>query len=444
MFDQLSQSLNTVFRKLRGYGRLTEQNVQDALREVRLALLEADVQFEVARDFIARVKERALGETTLDSITPGQQIIGRIHEELTNLLGKARADFDFSAWPTSVLLLGLHGAGKTTTAAKLARRWKADGKRVLLVACDLKRPAAVEQLSILARQTGVDCAEPHDGDTPALAARRALHQARTAGHDVVLFDSAGRFQIDDELVQELKELHAEANPRNTVLVLDAAIGQESVQVARGFHEAVGLTGLILTKLDGDARGGAALSVHAVTGVPILFVGVGEKTEALEPFYPDRMASRILGMGDIVSLVEKAQQAIAPEEAESMAAGLMGGRGAMDFDTLLAQMRQMKKLGPMEKILELMPGMNQIPAHLREQLRANSGGDLKKSEAIILSMTPQERRQPGVLNGSRRARIARGAGVAASDVNDLVRRFDQMRKMMKKARGDPRRLLRLGR
>ncbi len=444
MFDQLSQSLNGVFRKLRGYGRLSEQNVQDALREVRRALLEADVQFEVARDFIARVKERSLGEATLDSITPGQQIIGRIHEELTNLLGRARADFDFSAWPTSVLLLGLHGAGKTTTAAKLARRWKADGKRVLLVACDLKRPAAVEQLSILARQTGVDCAEPHAGDTPAGAARRALQQARVAGHDVVLFDSAGRFQMDGELVQELKELHAEANPRNTVLVLDAAIGQESVQVARGFHEAVGLTGLILTKLDGDARGGAALSVHTVTGVPILFVGVGERADALEPFYPDRMASRILGMGDIVSLVEKAQAAIAPEDAEAMAAGLMGGRGAMDFDTLLAHMRQMKKLGPMEKILELMPGMNQIPAHLRDQLRANSGGDLKKSEAIILSMTPQERRQPGVLNGSRRARIARGAGVGASDVNDLVRRFDQMRKMMKKARGDPRRLLRLGR
>ena len=444
MFDQLSQSLNGVFRKLRGYGRLTEQNVQDALREVRLALLEADVQFEVARDFVARVKERALGEITLDSITPGQQIIGRIHEELTQLLGRARAHFDFSAWPTPILLLGLHGAGKTTTAAKLARRWTADGKRVLLVACDLKRPAAVEQLATLARQVGVECAEPQPGDTPAAAAARAMQRARAQGHDIVLFDSAGRFQIDDELVAELQDLRAEVRPTNTVLVIDAAIGQESVRVAQGFHEAVGLTGLILTKLDGDARGGAALSVHAVTGVPILWVGMGEKTDALEPFHPDRMASRILGMGDIVSLVEKAQAAISPEDAQAMAAGLAGRRGAMDFDTLLAQMRQLKKLGPMEKLLELMPGMNEVPAQLREQLRSQSGGDIRKSEAIILSMTPRERRQPGVLNGSRRARIARGAGVNASDVNELVRRFDQMRKMMKKARGDPRKLLRLGR
>lgn len=444
MFDQLSQSLNSVFRTLRGYGRLTEQNVQDALREVRLALLEADVQFEVARDFVARVKEHALGEVTLNSITPGQQLIGRIHEELVRLLGRARADFDFSAWPTPILLLGLHGAGKTTTAAKLARRWSADGKRVLLVACDLKRPAAVEQLATLARQIGVDCAEPQPGDTPATAGARAMQQARAQGHDIVLFDSAGRFQVDEELVQELKDLRAEVRPTNTVLVLDAAIGQESVRVAQGFHQAVGLTGLILTKLDGDARGGAALSVHAVTGVPILWIGMGEKTDALEPFHPDRMASRILGMGDIVSLVEKAQAAISPEDAQSMAEGLVGRRGAMDFETLLTQMRQLKKLGPMEKLLELMPGMQDIPARVREQLRNSSGGDTRKSEAIILSMTPRERRQPGVLNGSRRARIARGAGVNVSDVNELVRRFDQMRKMMKKARGNPRKLLRLGR
>ncbi|MBP7275499.1 MAG: signal recognition particle protein [Kiritimatiellae bacterium] len=444
MFDQLSQSLNSVFRTLRGYGRLTEQNVQDALREVRLALLEADVQFEVARDFVARVKEHALGEVTLNSITPGQQLIGRIHEELVRLLGRARADFDFSAWPTPILLLGLHGAGKTTTAAKLARRWSADGKRVLLVACDLKRPAAVEQLATLARQIGVDCAEPQPGDTPATAGARAMQQARAQGHDIVLFDSAGRFQVDEELVQELKDLRAEVRPTNTVLVLDAAIGQESVRVAQGFHQAVGLTGLILTKLDGDARGGAALSVHAVTGVPILWIGMGEKTDALEPFHPDRMASRILGMGDIVSLVEKAQAAISPEDAQSMAEGLVGRRGAMDFETLLTQMRQLKKLGPMEKLLELMPGMQDIPARVREQLRSSSGGDTRKSEAIILSMTPRERRQPGVLNGSRRARIARGAGVNVSDVNELVRRFDQMRKMMKKARGNPRKLLRLGR
>jgi signal recognition particle subunit SRP54 len=434
MFDQLGQSLQRVFRNLRGYGALSDRNVQEALREVRLALLEADVQYDVARSFIARVKERCLGEAVLDSITPGQQVIARIHEELVTLLGGARADLDYSAWPTSVMLLGLHGAGKTTTAAKLARRWKADGKRVLLAACDLKRPAAVEQLSVLGRAEGVEVLTPQPGETvPGLGAR-ALAAARAGAFDVVLFDTGGRFQIDPELVGELGALRAAVRPGNVLLVLDAAIGQESVRVAETFHKEVGLTGLILTKLDGDARGGAALSVHSVTGLPVLLLGTGEQTDALEPFHPDRMASRILGMGDIVTLVEKAQAAVKPEDAEAMAEAFQQRRGAMDFEMMLQSMRQMKKLGPIDKLLEMLPGLDQAPAAVREQLRSNSGGDMKKSEAIILSMTPRERRNPRLINGSRRSRIARGAGVPVSEVNGLLRKFEQMGKMIKQSQG----------
>ncbi len=442
MFDSLSNSLQKVFKTLRGYGSLTDRNVQDALREVRLALLEADVQFQVARDFVARVKEKCLGEKVLDSITPGQQIIARIHEELVDLLGRARRDFDFSAWPTAVLLLGLHGAGKTTTAAKLARRWKADGKKVLLAACDLKRPAAVDQLRVLAGQVGVDMIGPEPGDTVPTVGRRALDAARRGGYDVVVFDTGGRFQIDPDLVGELRELRESVRPGNVVLVIDAAIGQESVNVAQTFHREVGLTGLILTKLDGDARGGAALSVHAVTGCPILLVGTGEKAENLEPFHPDRMASRILGMGDIVSLVEHAQKSVTEEDVRAL--GEQMRRDALDLDAFLVQIRQMKKMGPLENLLEMIPGLGRLPDGTREQLRAHSGAEMKKTEAIIQSMTRRERRHPDVINGSRRARIARGSGTAVSDVNDLLRKFAQMRKMMKRMKGQRKRLMTPGR
>ncbi len=437
MFDSLTSSLQKAFRNLRGYGRINEGNIQEALREVRLALLEADVHYQVARDFIARVKTQCLGRDVLDSITPGQQIIGHIHEELVTLLGKARQDFNLAGRPASILLLGLHGAGKTTTAAKLAHAWVKGGRKVLLVAGDIRRPAAVDQLRILAGQAGAEHLGPEPGETVPALGVRALRKARNELFDLLVFDTGGRFQIDAELVEELKALRDVLEPQNVVLVLDAAIGQASVQVAESFHRDVGLTGLILTKLDGDARGGAALSVHAVTGCPILRVGTGERPEQLEPFHPDRMASRILGMGDIVSLVEKAQAAVDPVEAE--AAGEAFKRGTMDLEDFLAQMRQMKKLGPLHNLLELLPGAGQIPAEQREKMLATSGQDLKRAEAIILSMTPRERRSPGILNGRRRLRIARGSGTQVSDVNDLLRRFEQARTMMKRMRHMQKRL-----
>lgn len=432
MFDSLSQSLQKVFRDLRGYGKLSESNVRDTLRDVRLALLEADVDFGVARDFIARVRDACLGETVLDSLTPGQQVIKRIHDELVALLGQARKDMNLSARPASVLLLGLQGAGKTTTAAKLARHWRNDGRRVLLAACDLKRPAAVEQLRVLAEREGAVFQAPEPGDTVVEAGLRAWRRAKAEDIPIVVFDSAGRLQIDEELVRELRELKDAVQAQNTILVLDAAIGQESVHVAESFHRDIGLTGLILTKLDGDARGGAALSVHAVTRVPILWVGVGEKPEDLQPFHPDRMASRILGMGDIVSLVEKAQTALDQKDAERMEETFRKGR--FTLEDFLQQMRQMKKLGPLENILEMLPGVGQMPAEVRRGLSgtdANKG--MKKTEAILLSMTKKERRNPDLLNASRRRRIARGSGTAVSDVNDVIRQFDQMQRMMKQMR-----------
>lgn len=436
MFDALSGSLEKVFKKLRGYGKLTDRNIEDALREVRLALLEADVNFQVAKDFIARVREKCLGELVVDSITPGQQVVKRIHDELVELLGRAREDFRWAGRPATVVLLGLHGAGKTTTAAKLARRWTAEKKRALLVGCDLRRPAAVDQLRLLAQQNGIEMVGPEPGDTVVQVAERAMKKANRELHDVVIFDTGGRFAIDEELVGELKTLRDVVKPHNTVLVLDAAIGQESVNVAKSFHEAVGLTGLILTKLDGDARGGAALSVNAVTGCPILLVGTGEKPGDLEPFHPDRMASRILGMGDIVSLVEKAQEVVDLDAAQAMQQKLRS-KGGFDFEDLLSQMRQMKKLGPLDKLLEMIPGANRLPADAMAGLRENSGPEMKRMEAIILSMTPRERRNPDLINGSRRARIARGSGTTVSDVNELLKRHSTMRKMMKRMKGRPR-------
>ena len=432
MFDSLSQSLQKIFRDLRGYGKLSESNVRDALRDVRLALLEADVDFGVARDFIARVRDACLGETVRESLTPGQQVIKRIHDELVVLLGQARKEMNLSARPASVLLLGLQGAGKTTTAAKLARHWRQAGRRVLLAACDLKRPAAVDQLRLLATREQVDFQGPEPGDTVVQAGLRAWKRAQMEDIPIVVFDTAGRLQIDEELVRELRELKDAVSAQNTVLVLDAAIGQESVHVAESFHRDIGLTGLILTKLDGDARGGAALSVHAVTRLPILWVGVGEKPEDLQPFHPDRMASRILGMGDIVGLVEKAQTVLDQKDTEQMEETLRKGR--FTLEDFLQQMRQMKKLGPLENILEMLPGAAQMPPEVRRGLSgtdANKG--MKKTEAILLSMTKKERRNPDLLNASRRRRIARGSGTAVSDVNDVIRQFDQMQRMMKQMR-----------
>lgn len=422
MFERITESLQKVFRTLRGYGRMSERNVQDALREVRLALLEADVNYQVVRDFIQRVKDAALGKDVLESVTPGQQFVKLVYDELTRLLGGARRDFDWSAKPAFVLLLGLHGAGKTTTAAKLALRWKREGRRVLLVACDLRRPAAVEQLKTLGAQTQTDVLTPEKGETLDALAARARRAAET--YDVAIFDTGGRFQIDEELVAELKRLREILQPRNVVLVLDAAIGQESVHVAETFHREVGLTGLILTKLDGDARGGAALSVHAVTGCPILVVGAGEKPENLEPFYPERMASRILGMGDVVSLVEKAQQAIDEKEMERFQEAFE--EGTFDLNDFLEQLRQMKKLGSLQDVVRLLPGADRVMP--KEISGETLDRDLKRMEAILCSMTPEERRKPGVLNASRKRRIAAGSGTRVQDVNDLLRNFEKARAM----------------
>jgi signal recognition particle subunit SRP54 len=422
MFERLSESLQKVFRTLRGYGRISERNAQEALREVRLALLEADVNYQVARDFIQRVKERALGKDVLESITPGQQFVKHVYDELTGLLGGARRDFDWSVKPALVMLLGLHGAGKTTTAGKLALRWKKEGRRVLLVACDLRRPAAVEQLKVLGAQTRTDVLAPDKGENIDALAARARKAAEH--YDAVIFDTGGRFQIDEELVAELKRLREDLQPRNIVLVLDAAIGQESVHVAETFHREVGLTGLILTKLDGDARGGAALSVHAVTGCPILLVGTGEKPEDLEPFYPERMASRILGMGDVVSLVEKAQQAMDEKEMQRVQEALEEGR--FDLNDFLQQLRQMKKLGSLQDVIRLLPGAERaMPEGVSSEVFER---DLKRMEAILCSMTPEERRKPGLLNAGRKRRIAAGSGTRVQDVNDLLRNFEKARQM----------------
>ncbi|VGO18469.1 signal recognition particle protein [Pontiella sulfatireligans] len=432
MFENLSTALQKTFKNLRGYGKLSEKNVKDALREVRLALLEADVNFKVARDFVKRVQESCMGEDVLNSVTPGQQVVKRVNDELVELFGGAHKEFDLAGKPASVMLMGLHGSGKTTTAGKLANRWKRSGRRVLLVACDIRRPAAVEQLSILAGQVGCDIVKPEPGETVPALGKRAAQLSCEGKYDVVIYDTGGRFQVDDELVHELKEFSAETEPKNTVLVLDAAIGQESVNVAEAFRDAVGLTGLILTKLDGDARGGAALSVHAVTGCPILMTGSGEKMEDLDPFYPDRMASRILGMGDVISFVEKAQGVVDQDEAMKMQEKLMNNQ--LDLQDFLGQIQQMKKLGPISNLFDMMPGnAMKLDGKQKEAMATASELEMKKFESIIQSMTPHERRHPKEIDRSRRLRIAAGCGRKLADVNQLLKRFEQMGKMSKQVK-----------
>jgi signal recognition particle subunit SRP54 len=442
LFDKLSSALQKVFRDLRGYGKLTEKNIQDALREVRIALLEADVNFNVVKDFIARVREKALGADVLESISPGQQFIKHVHDELVALLGGASREFDMKERPATVMMIGLHGSGKTTTSAKLAARWKKAGRSVLLVACDIRRPAAVDQLRILAAQAGVGILTPAPGESVPAIGARALRHARENKIDIVIFDTGGRFQIDTELVAELKELKEAVRPANVILVLDAAIGQESVHVAETFNKEIGITGLILTKLDGDARGGAALSVRHVTGCPILMVGMGERPEDLEPFHPDRMASRILGMGDVVSLVEKAQAALDEKSAAELEQKLLTEE--FTLDDFLEQLRQVKKLGPLENLLEMLPGASQLPAHLRDSFGRDAGREFKRAEAIIQSMTPEERRRPSLINASRRRRIAAGSGTQVRDVNELLKRFEMARDMARQMKKQRKKLLRFGR
>ena len=422
MFARLSDKLQDAFKNLRGQGKISEANVTDALREVRMALLDADVHFQVAKDFIAKVKEKALGEQVLRSVTPGQQIVKIFHEELCALLGGDTAPLDLST-NSRILIVGLNGAGKTTSSAKLARLLKSQGRSPLLIASDLHRPAAIDQLAVLADQIEVPVFRPEEGESDILrSTKRALEWCDSTGGNVQIFDTAGRQEIDGPLIEELKQLRDFLQPQEVLLVCDAATGQQAVSVAEHFHAALGLTGLILTKLDGDARGGAALSLRSVTGRPIKFAGVGEKIDQFETFHPDRLAGRILGMGDVVSLVERASEAISEDEARRMEEKLR--TATFDLTDFLQQFKMIRRMGPLENILGMIPGMDKIKDSSIDEKQ------LKRVEAIILSMTPRERAKPDILNARRRQRISRGSGVSVTEVNNLILRFNQMRKMMK--------------
>ncbi|HXO93800.1 MAG TPA: signal recognition particle protein [Candidatus Acidoferrum sp.] len=423
MFPQLSDKLQEIFKDLRGHGVISESNVDAALRQVRMALLEADVDFQVARKFIARVKEKALGETVLRSITPGQQIVKIFHDELTVLLGGDAEPLRLED-ETRILIAGLNGSGKTTSAAKLALLLKKQGRMPSLVACDLQRPAAIEQLAMLGKQIDVAVHVPDPGEKNVQrVAAAALDEAQTSvATSVQIFDTAGRQEIDEALMDELKALKEFLQPHEILLVVDAATGQQAVSVASGFDAALSITGIILTKLDGDARGGAALSMREVTRRPIKFTGTGEKLDQFELFIPERLAGRILGMGDVVSLVEKAAEAVDAEDAARLERKLRSA--SFDFNDFLAQFKMMRRMGPLENILGMLPGMSNV------QSLSIDEKELKRTEAIALSMTKEERMRPDILNARRRQRIARGSGSTVTEVNDLLRRFDQMRKLVK--------------
>src|SRR5437868_11246888 len=424
MFSQLGDKLQDIFKDLRGHGTISETNINDALRQVRLALLEADVDFRVAKNFIARIKAKAMGEEVLRSITPGQQIVKIFHDELTTLLGSDAAPLNLQK-PARILMVGLNGAGKTTSSAKLARYLKKQGRAPLLIASDLQRPAAIEQLATLGRQVEVPVYAPDPQEKNVLrSAAASLEWAARQIGNVQIFDTAGRQEIDASLIEEIKSLKEFLQPQEILLVVDAATGQQAVSVATHFHEALDITGIVLTKLDGDARGGAALSMREVTQRPIKFAGVGEKLDQFELFVPDRLAGRILGMGDIVGLVEKAALAVDEEEAARMERKLR--TASFDFNDFLAQFKMMKKMGPLENILGMIPGMSNVPGLSVDDRQ------LRRIEAIVLSMTPQERTRPDILNARRRQRIARGSGRTVTEVNDLLQRFNQMRKLMKNA------------
>ncbi len=427
MFESLTDKLSSALRNLRGVGQLSEENMETALQEVRTALLSADVHFRVAREFIEKVKTKAVGQEVLKGVNPGQQIVKIINDELTALLGEGTTALS-AARPLKILMVGLHGSGKTTSTAKLGRLLKKKGyAKPFAVACDIYRPAAIDQLEILSKQEDLGFyADRVSKDVPAIGAA-GLAAAQAANADLILFDTAGRLQIDTDLIEEVKKLRDRVKPDEIILVADGALGQEAVNVAKAFHDALQLTGLILTKLDGDARGGAALSIKSITGVPIKFVGTGEKTADFDIFYPDRLASRILGMGDVVSLVEKAAEVIDQKEAERMAEKMK--KADFNLEDFLAQMQQIKKLGSLGGIMGMMPGMSGMKI---DEDAAEDG--MKRTEAIILSMTYQERRKPEVLNGSRRLRIANGAGVKVVEVNQLMKQFTQMQQMMKMMKG----------
>jgi len=426
MFDSLSSKLQGAFKNLRGLGRISEDNISEALREVRMALLEADVNFKVAKEFLGKVKEKSLGEEVVASVQPGQQIVKIIHDELVALLGDTNAKLETGGNPTCILMVGLHGAGKTTSSGKLARLIKKQGRQPLLVAADVYRPAAMDQLETLGQQVEVPVLALKGEKDVGKIARAAIEEARSKACNVLIFDTAGRLQIDEDLVQELIDLKGLVKPQEILLVLDAATGQEAVSVATHFDEALGITGSILTKLDGDARGGAALSLKSVTGCPIKFVGVGEKLDEFEAFHPERMAGRILGMGDVVSLVEKAAEAIEEDEAKRMEEKMR--KGEFTLEDFLEQMRAMKKLGPLENIVGMLPGGDEA---LKDADLDKGQAEMSRMEALICAMTPKERRQPNILNASRRKRIAAGTGVKVTELNGMLNKFFQMQQMMKK-------------
>jgi signal recognition particle subunit SRP54 len=426
MFDALSERFDSIFTRLRGRGRLSDSDVDEVAREIRLALLEADVNVRVVRAFVSRVKERALGAEVTKSLTPAQQVIKIVHEELVNTLGGATGKLTMSSKPpTVVMLAGLQGSGKTTAAGKLARHLKSQGLGVLLVAADLQRPAAVEQLRVLGKRLDLPVHSAGDGvpANPVAVARTSLDEAARLGRNVVIVDTAGRLQVDEGLMDELREVRDVVQPHNTLLVVDAMTGQEAVNVAEAFDQAVGLDGVILSKIDGDARGGAALSVKEVVGKPILFAGTGEKLEDFEPFHPDRMASRILGMGDMLTLIEKAEAAF--DKGQTAKAEERLRKGQFTLEDFLDQMRQVRKMGPLQNIVKMMPG---LPKELKQAQVDES--EIARVEAIICSMTPAERRDPSVINGSRRLRIASGSGTKTQDVNALLKQFKMVQQMMR--------------
>jgi len=424
MFENLTQKLENAFKKLRGQGKLTPQNIEEALREVRRALLDADVNYKVAKQFIADVQARAIGQEVLSSITPGQLIVKIVNDEMVKLLGISHADIAQAPFPPTIILVaGLQGSGKTTFCAKLAYYLKSKGRLPLLVAADIHRPAAIDQLETLGTQIQVPVFAMRGSDAVTIA-NSSVDHARKNVRDVVIIDTAGRLHIDEEMMKEVESVRDAVHPHETLFVVDAMTGQDAVNVAKVFHDRLHFDGIVMTKMDGDSRGGAALSIRAVVGKPIKFIGVGEKIEALEPFYPDRIASRILGMGDIVTLVEKAQEQFDEKKAEKLEEKLR--RAQFTFEDFLEQLHEIKKMGPLSQVIGMIPGMNKIPANVTVDDKS-----LVRIEAIIQSMTKEERQRPGIINGSRRRRIAQGSGTTVQEVNRLLKQFEEMQKMMKK-------------
>lgn len=426
IFENLADRLQETFKKLRGHGKLTADDVNATMREIRIALLEADVNFKVVKDFIKKIKERAVGQEVLESLTPAQAVIKIVNEELTALMGQTQSYINISPKaPTIIMMVGLQGAGKTTSAGKLGLMFKKQGKHPLMVAADIYRPAAIKQLQVLGSQIDIPVFAKEDCKDAVRIANEAIDYAKSHANDIVIIDTAGRLHIDENLMQELKSIKEDVKPHEILLVVDAMTGQDAVNVAESFNNDLGLDGVILTKMDGDARGGAALSVKAVTGCPIKFVGAGEKLEALEPFYPDRMASRILGMGDVLTLIEKAQTAFDAEEAKKMEKAFR--KNEFTLDDFLSQLNQVRKLGSFENILGMIPGMGGLKKKLGDVDIDMNGKEIKHIEAIIRAMTPEEKRNTKIINGSRRKRIAMGSGTKVQEVNKLLKQFDEMKK-----------------